>query len=150
MLYYIIIIVLIAIDQAVKYFIRVSMELGETIPVIQDIFHITYISNTGAAFSIMQGQTAILIIIPVVLITAMAAYIYKIRRSRHFTLLLALALICGGGLGNLIDRVRFGAVVDFIDFRVFPIFNFADIFVCCGCGLLVLYVIFFEKHESVS
>ena len=126
------------------------MSLGETIPVIENIFHITYIHNTGGAFSILQGQTAALTIIPAILIVAMIIYIHKKRESGHFTLLSSLALICGGGLGNLIDRARLGVVVDFIDFRVFPVFNFADICVCCGCGLLIVYMIFFDKSDNVE
>ena len=147
-MYYIIILILIAIDQAVKYVVRMNMQLGQTIPVVQDVFHITYIQNTGAAFSIMQGQTAILIAIPSIITIAIIVYIYKFTKKSHFTLPLALALVCGGGLGNLTDRIRFGAVVDFIDFRVFPIFNFADIFVCVGCGLLIIHMFVYDKPKT--
>jgi len=149
-MYYIIIIVLAAIDQAIKYVVRANMNVGETIPVIENVFHITYIHNTGAAFSIMQGQTAFLIAVPAILTIAIIVYLHKQTKGSHFTLPLALALICAGGTGNLIDRIRFGWVVDFIDFRVFPIFNAADVFVCTGCGALIIYMIFFDKPKNAE
>jgi len=147
-MYYCIIILLAAIDQVIKYFISSKMKLGETIPLIEDVLHITYIRNSGGAFSILQGQTLILIAVPVALIVAILVYIHLKRRNLHVSYLISLSLICAGGAGNLIDRVRFGEVVDFIDFRVFPIFNFADICVCCGCGLLLLYMILYDKQRS--
>jgi signal peptidase II len=149
-MYYFIIIVLIVIDQAVKYFISVNMDIGDSIPVIENILHITYVYNNGAAFSILKGQTAVLLIIPAILAIAIIAFIYLKRKSGHFTLLFALSLICGGGIGNFLDRARLGAVLDFIDFRVFPIFNVADICVCCGCGLLFLYMVIFDKREKAK
>ena len=149
-MYYIIIIVLAAIDQAIKYAIRTNMDLKETIPVVENVFHITYIQNPGASFGVLQGQTALLIVVPVILIVAIIVYLYAKTKGSHFTLPLSLALICAGGFGNLIDRIRFGAVVDFIDFRVFPIFNAADIFVCTGSGLLILYMLFFDKPKGDS
>jgi len=149
-MYYIIIILLVGIDQAIKYAIRANMTLRETIPIIEGVFHLTYIQNTGAAFGILQGQTAFLIALPAVLVVAILIYLHKKTNGSHVTLPLSLALICGGGIGNLIDRVAFGAVIDFIDFRIFPIFNAADIFVCVGCGLLILHMIFFDKPKSVE
>jgi len=149
-MYYIIIILLVGIDQAIKYAIRANMTLRETIPIIEGVFHLTYIQNTGAAFGILQGQTAFLIALPAILVVAILIYLHKKTNGSHFTLPLSLALICGGGIGNLIDRVRFGAVIDFIDFRIFPIFNAADIFVCVGCGLLILHMIFFDKPQNVE
>ena len=130
------------LDQVVKYLIRTNMQVAESIPVIEGLFHITYVQNRGGAFSILEGQTVMLTVLPALLTAAILIFIYKKRRTEPQLVLLALALICGGGIGNLIDRVRFGAVVDFLDFRVFPIFNVADICVCMGCGLLLLTVLF--------
>jgi len=146
-MYYGIITLLIAIDQGIKFVVASRMRLGESIPVIEDFLHITYIRNSGGAFGIMQGQTAILTLIPALLTIGFLVYIYKKRKSEKLPYLLSLSLIAAGGIGNLIDRIRFGEVVDFIDFRVFPIFNFADICVCCGCALL-LYVMLYEKPTS--
>ena len=147
-MYYVIIVALVAIDQAIKYLVRVNMHLGETVPVVENVIHITYVSNSGGAFSILQGQTALLLAVPTVMSAAILWYIHKNRNSTKFMPLLALSAIASGGMGNLIDRARFGHVVDFIDFRVFPVFNFADICVCCGCGLLVLHMLFFEKKAG--
>lgn len=139
-----------AADQAVKHIVSTHMHLGETIPIVENALHITYVSNNGGAFSILQGQAALLLAVPAVLAVAIIAYIHKMRNSSRIFPLLALALICGGGLGNFIDRARLGFVVDFIDFRVFPVFNIADIGVCCGCGLLFLHMVFLDKPSKVN
>ncbi|MCL1983552.1 MAG: signal peptidase II [Clostridiales bacterium] len=149
-MYYILILVLVAADQTAKHCVRTSMCLGESVPVINNVLHITYVSNNGGAFSILQGQTALLIAVPAVLAAAIAVYIHKNRKSSRALPLVALSLICGGGMGNFIDRVRLGAVVDFIDFRVFPVFNVADICVCCGCGLLFLHMVFLDRQGRVK
>jgi len=147
---YIIIAVSIIIDQITKYIVRTNMVLGESIPVIENVFHITYFRNSGAAFGILQGQTTLLTVLPIILIAAILFFLTAKTRENHFLLPLSLALICSGGIGNLIDRLRFGAVVDFLDFRVFPIFNVADSCVVIGCGLLIIYMFVFEKTEKTQ
>lgn len=124
------------------------MALYESIPVIQDVFHITYIHNTGAAFSIMAGQISLLILLPLFMIIAAVVFMFVMRKKGHPMLMTSVALIAGGGVGNLIDRMMLGYVVDYLDFRVFPIFNLADIAVCVGCGLLILYVLFFDGKQK--
>lgn len=141
-------IAVVAVDQIVKYIIDTGFAVGESVPVIKGIFHITYVQNRGAAFSTFMGQRAMLIIFPIVLIAALAFYYFKYGRNEHWTLRLAISLIISGGVGNLIDRVLRGFVVDMFDFRVWPVFNVADIAVCVGCGALLLYVIFFDKNEK--
>ena len=147
-MYYIAILALIGLDWLTKYWIQTSMALNDTIPVIDGIFHITYIHNYGAAFSILQGKQSFLLIVTGIAMTAILAYmvIGQIRKKAAPMELWSLALILAGGIGNFIDRVRFGYVVDFFDFRIWPIFNMADIAVCCGCGLLVFYVLFWEPR----
>ncbi len=142
MYYYLIIAVILVLDQAVKKAVTANMRLNESIPVFEEFFHITYIRNTGAAFSLMEGFRTFLILLPLVLILAAMVYIFVKRHTAHPALLVSLAFIAGGGLGNVIDRALFGYVVDYLDFRVFPVFNIADIFVCAGCALLVIYIIF--------
>lgn len=144
-MYYLLILVLVVADQASKAYIRSGMMPGDSIPVIAQIFHITYVQNTGAAFSILQNEPLLLKVLPIALIVGIAIYLYRKGQDEHWSLKTALSLIIAGGIGNLIDRVRFGFVVDFFDFRVFPVFNIADIAVCTGCGFLILYVLFFEK-----
>ncbi|MBQ1216260.1 MAG: signal peptidase II [Firmicutes bacterium] len=142
------ILALIGLDWLTKYWIQTSMALNDTIPVIDGIFHITYIHNYGAAFSILQGKQSFLLIVTGIAMTAILAYmvIGQIKKKAASMELWSLALILAGGIGNFIDRVRFGYVVDFFDFRIWPIFNVADIAVCCGCGLLVFYVLIWEPR----
>ena len=145
---YIIIALTIAADQITKRIISENMALGETIPVIENVFHITYVRNTGAAFGILQGQTVFLVTVTTILLSAVLIFYHKRTKGCHFTLPFALALIFGGGAGNFIDRLMVGSVVDFLDFRVFPVFNAADIFVTTGCGLLIVYVLIFERDKD--
>lgn len=148
MQYYAIIAAVVILDQIVKKAVAANMVLNESIPVIPDFFHITYIHNMGAAFSLMEGFRILLILLPLLVIMAAMIYMFKKRKKAHSLLLVSLAFIAGGGLGNVIDRVALGYVVDYFDFRVFPIFNIADIFVCVGCGLLVVYMIFLDGKVS--
>lgn len=143
-MFYILIFLVILADQGTKLFIRLNMDLNSSISVIDGIFSITYIHNTGAAFSILQGKTIFLIMIQIVVILAIFFYMIMKGSSLHWTLKASMAMIAGGGLGNLIDRVNNGYVVDFLHFHFWPIFNIADISVSCGCGLLVIYVFFIE------
>ena len=147
-MYYIVILALIGLDWLTKYWIQTSMALNDTITVIDGIFHITYIHNYGAAFSILQGKQSFLLIVTGIAMTAILAYmvIGQLKKKAAPMELWSLALILAGGIGNFIDRVRFGYVVDFFDFRIWPIFNVADIAVCCGCGLLIFYVLIWEPR----
>ena len=147
-MYFIIIALVVAFDQLTKYLIKANMELESTIPLLDGVFHITYIQNYGAAFSILQNKTEFLIIMQLVVIAAVLFYLLKRRKQEHWGLLLSLSLIAAGGIGNLIDRAVNGYVIDFLDFRIWPIFNVADISVCVGCGLLVLYVFLIEPKRS--
>lgn len=149
MLYIILIIALIVIDQAVKLFISSHMMLGAEIPVIDGFFSITYIHNTGAAFGILAGHIAFLLVLTGIMIAAVCVYLVVKRKTIHKMTGISLALIVSGGVGNIIDRTIYGYVVDFLDFKVWdPIFNIADIAVCVGCGLMILYVLFFDRKEK--
>lgn len=150
MIYFILVIAIIALDRAVKYWISSGMNPGDTIPVIENIFHITYIQNTGAAFSMMEGQRAFLVALPLLVTIVGLVLIVIKRKTWHQMLLYAIAMVCAGGIGNFIDRATIGYVVDMFDFRVFPVFNVADIFVCVGCGLIVLYILFIDGKDSKS
>lgn len=139
---------ILALDQIVKAVVRIVMYVGESFPVIEDVFHITYVQNRGAAFSMFSGQWFVLILIPVVAMLA-AVWYWKNHPDEHWTLDLALSLIISGGIGNLIDRVIFGYVTDMFDFRIWPVFNVADIAVCVGAGFLILYTIcYYDKKKA--
>lgn len=124
------------------------MTVNESLPIFNDVFHITYVQNFGAAFSILQGKQVFLIAFTLVALIGMFLYMAIKIKVNHWLLTLSLSFIIGGGLGNLLDRVRLGYVVDFFDFRVFPVFNLADICVCLGCGMLILYVFQFESAKK--
>ena len=144
MIFYIILtLVLIAADLFTKHLVDSGMSLSQTIPLIENVFHITYVRNTGAAFSMLSGSRAFLIAAPVIVIAAIIVYIMK-KKPQNRWLLLSLSLIVAGGTGNLVDRIRFGYVIDFFDFRLinFAVFNVADIFVCVGAAIFIGLLIF--------
>lgn len=143
-MYFIIIAIIVGLDQLAKYLIQANFALNSSVPLIDGIFHITYIQNSGAAFSLFQNKTGFLIAMQLIVITIVFGYLVMRRKKEHWCMLLSLSLIIAGGLGNLIDRAMYGYVIDFLDMRFWPIFNVADISVCVGCGLLVLYMFLFE------
>lgn len=136
-----------ALDRVTKYWVMLTMDLQESIPVIQDIFHLTYIRNFGAAFSILQGRQLLLLIVTGVVLLGILVFLIMKRGELHSCLVWALSLIVAGGMGNFIDRAWLGYVPDFFDFRIWPIFNVADVSVCCGAGLLLIYVIVVEPRS---
>lgn len=140
----------IILDQFTKNMVRNNLFEGESIPIIQNIFHFTHVKNTGAAFSIFQGQYLITIGIPIILIIICVIFLVKHNKNMHISLKISVPLIIGGGLGNLYDRIVYGYVTDMFDFRVFPVFNVADIAVCIGCALLIIFVIFYDKEEEIK
>lgn len=141
--------VCLALDMVTKYYISSNFEIGESVPVIQNVFHITYHLNSGAAFSILQNKRLFLIIISGSIIIGLIAYLI-VKKPKDHLLLFAYPLIISGAVGNLIDRIFKGVVVDFLDFRLinFPIFNVADSCVVIGTGLLILYVFKMEDKKD--
>jgi len=128
---------LLVLDQFTKSLILKKLTWGQSLPVITNIFHLTLVSNKGSAFGILRGTSAIFIIISFLLIIFIILSLKK--RSGYFSLKsvrFAFALILSGALGNLIDRIRFGYVVDFLDFRIWPVFNIADSTITIGAILL--------------
>jgi signal peptidase II len=142
LIYYLIIPAVILLDQLVKQAVTAHFAAsGAELVFIPGFIHIVYTENTGAAFSILQGKRVLLIAFTLILITALIVYIILKRKSESPVILTALSLVAGGGLGNLVDRVRLGYVVDYLEFKPFsfPIFNIADVLVCTGCGLMLLH-----------
>lgn len=133
------------LDQITKYLVVIYMDLHESISIIPGIFNFTYIRNEGAAFGSMSDSRWIFMILSTVAIVALLVYLF-VKKPQSKLFCTALSLIVGGGIGNMIDRVRLGYVVDFLDFCAFPkvwmwTFNVADSFVCVGAGLLILWMI---------
>lgn len=139
-MYYIIIAAAVILDQLVKFLVRTNMDVHQSIPVIENVFHLTYVQNTGAAFSIFSGHTGVLALFTLVITAGLMIYLHSIRKTGHWMLKLSISFITAGGIGNIIDRTVLNYVVDFFDFRIWPVFNIADIFVCTGCALLLIYV----------
>lgn len=126
----------VALDQLSKYWIMGHFTYGQSLPIIPNVFHLTYILNTGAAFSILSEHTWLLVLISLFALAGIFWYYHKTPKAQTLKRF-ALACIASGAVGNLIDRVYYGAVRDFFDFRVWPIFNIADCFVVVGVVLLI-------------
>ena len=137
------------IDQVSKFYIQTHMVLGISIPIIQDIFHITYILNAGAAFGLFENQTAFFVIIAICMVIA-AIYFYPRIPKQYSLLRFGTGLIVGGAMGNVVDRIKTGYVVDFFDFRIWPIFNIADIGIVCGVGCIIFTIIFLYKEDGME
>ncbi len=135
----IIVLLTLLVDQASKYAVSTYMAQGESIPVLPPVFYLTYILNPGAAFGILANRTAFFIAVGVLVVGGVLVGYRFLPRERVWTRL-ALGLVVGGALGNLIDRVRLGRVIDFLDFRVWPVFNLADTAIVTGALLLLLDV----------
>lgn len=138
----------IAIDQITKYLIQLNMNPYDSMPVIKNIFHITYVQNTGAAFSILKGKTFFFSAVSIAIILAIIVILLKHPIQKKL-LRGAMGLILGGAIGNLIDRIRFGYVVDFIDFRVWPVFNIADCAIVVGVLVLAYLITFDPELETL-
>ncbi|MFS0782380.1 signal peptidase II [Bacillus sp. 1P06AnD] len=148
MKYYIVALILIALDQVTKYAIVKNMELGESIQVIGDFLHITSHRNTGAAWGILEGQMWLFYLITIVVVAVLVYYMQKMSKT-HVLVGLSLAFMLGGAIGNFIDRIFRKEVVDFIDTNIFgydfPIFNVADAALTVGVALLIIFMLFEEK-----
>lgn len=140
-------ILIIIIDQWSKYYISTHMWPGLSIPIVENIFHITYILNPGAAFGILKYKTGFFILITIMLLVA-AIYYYPRLPARAVLGRIGLGLLVGGAIGNLIDRIRLGVVIDFFDFRIWPIFNVADMAIVSGVALIVYTLLYLTPKEG--
>lgn len=148
--------IVLVVDQITKYFIYSRFRLGESIPVIADLFSITYVRNTGAAFGLFHRaptwfRDPFFIVVPVIALIVISTLLISVPRDKKLPQL-GLALIFSGAIGNLIDRVRFGYVVDFLDVywkeHHWPAFNVADSCIVVGVGIVLLLSFFEEKHKN--
>lgn len=139
MKYGIIALIVVAIDQISKVFVDYRFSAGDSLAVWEPYFYITYVLNPGAAFGLFQGYNQLLLLAGVLV----AAIVYRYRTiiaSKTPLVKLGVAIAVGGAVGNFIDRVRLGMVIDFLDFRFWPVFNVADIAIVVGVGILFLEV----------
>lgn len=148
---------LVSADQLTKNAVVNSFRLGDSLPVLEGLFNITRVHNTGAAFGIFATAAAewrepFFFIVPCLTLAVILAVFHKLREDQGFTVY-ALSLIVGGALGNLADRIRLGFVIDFLDFHWkerwhFPAFNVADSAISVGVAMLLLNMIFDREHEG--
>lgn len=149
-LYIIAALVMIVLDQVVKYWALTSLQAQHTIPLIENVFHLTYVENRGAAFSLLaQLDSRWIFVALAVIITIVIFIVLRIDYIQTALGRWSLVLVAAGALGNAIDRVIHGFVVDLFDFRLihFPVFNVADIFICVGGVLFVIYFMFQHKDK---
>ncbi len=127
-------------DQVVKLMVRTNMTEGQSIPVIENIFHITYIENPGAAFGILANQRVLFLVMTAFIVGIMLYLYFSLGNKKSLTAV-SLGIVVSGAIGNFIDRFMQGTVTDFLDFRIWPIFNIADICICVGLALICYLVI---------
>ncbi|OJG94519.1 signal peptidase II [Enterococcus thailandicus] len=140
---------LIVIDQWVKWWITSNLALGETQSIIPGVLSLNHIRNTGAAWSMLEGKMWFFTVVTIVAVVAIVYLMIKNRQTASRWFMTGLALILAGAIGNFIDRVRLGYVVDMFqtDFMNFPIFNVADISLVCGVICILIYIILDEKDQ---
>lgn len=127
-------------DQLTKILVRTGMDLNASIPILKNIFHITYIQNTGATWGMMKGYNPLFIFVSFVAVFIFLFFYKDLPRPK-----LAAGIVFGGILGNLIDRLYLGYVVDFLDLQIWPIFNIADSGISAGIVILLFFMLIEEK-----
>ncbi|NLU45012.1 MAG: signal peptidase II [Acholeplasmataceae bacterium] len=136
----IVVFVVVMLDQITKYMIVSNMTEGMSIPIIDQVFHLTFVLNPGAAFGMLEHNREFFIIMAIVVLM-FVVYMRKKILEEPLPIQIGIALFVGGALGNLIDRMKTGLVVDFFDFRIWPVFNIADIAICLGVGVMIWSII---------
>ena len=138
---------IVAVDQITKFLTVAHIGLYQHVEMLPGVLGLTYVQNTGAAFSYFEGMQWLFAVI-FLIFTGLILWEY-FKKPQPFTRLerWCIAAIYGGGLGNMIDRLRYGYVVDMIktEFMEFPVFNVADCFITCGCIMLLVHLVFFNK-----
>lgn len=137
---------MLAIDILTKHMVVSNFRVGLSVTIIDGILDFTYVRNPGAAFGIFRNNTVMLVVISIVILIAIAVAMIKYKHKNELVRISA-CMISAGAVGNLIDRVRLGYVVDFIDVKFFnfPVFNMADCFVCIGAFMLALYMLMVKE-----
>ena len=152
LLWILVIVGVVALDQVSKLLAVAFLKGSDSFVIINKVLRFTYVENRGAAFGMLDDKRWIFMILSVLGIAAMAVFLFKFAKG-EVLLSLSLAFVIGGGIGNMIDRIFLGFVVDFIDFYAFPgvwmwVFNVADSFVCVGAGLIMLYIVLDTIKET--
>ena len=139
--------VVLILDRLSKMIIQANLELGQSIPVIPGFFHITYILNPGAAFGMLKGETWFFILTSMLVLGVIIFFQYKVPKEEKL-MRICLGMIAGGAIGNLIDRLLSGKVIDFLDFKIWSyIFNIADSMIVVG-GIIFVFLIYRSEREE--
>ena len=128
------------VDRLTKYILFRNLSEGESVKVVPGFFHITLVLNSGAAFGLFKGRSLFFTVSTILVIIFICLYVWR-GGCKDLLVLTALSLILGGAVGNLIDRVLFGYVIDFLDFRIWPVFNIADASITIGAFILAIRLI---------
>lgn len=134
---YLIALSIVVLDQLTKFLIKNNLQLSDSIPLIKNVFHLTYVTNTGSAFGLFKGMNLVFILFSIAVIIAIFYYLRQIKKKEKLVIY-SIGLLLGGTIGNLIDRIAYGAVIDFLDFRIWPVFNAADSAITVSIVLLII------------
>jgi len=148
MLFYLIAIVIAAADQIIKAIVHNNMFLNQSIDLIGNVIKLTYVRNTGVAFSLFIGFSPYLAVVGTLVVALVIFFHYRLA-SLNFIVQLGLSFILGGSLGNLIDRFARGYVVDYMDITIWPVFNLADVMINVGV-ILLAYKLFEEEEKNAA
>ncbi len=140
---------LIILDQSSKFIISAGLQLNESLPILEGIFHITRVHNTGMAFGLFKGMLLVFIFLSVIVMFFIILCANRFRHGYKY-LRTGLLFILAGTIGNLADRVRLGYVMDFIDLRVWPVFNIADLTITGGGALLIYHILTMPGKKKIA
>lgn len=138
---------LLLVDQVSKIWIVNNFEVGQSVYIIDNFFSLTLVHNVGAAFGILQGKSMFFIIAALLVVGALSYY--NLKYSPKAYIQYACGIIAGGSIGNLIDRVLYGSVIDFFSVGWWPVFNVADMGIVCGSIILLIYFLFFDGGDNI-
>ena len=133
-----------SIDQIIKFYVLKYLYLGQEISVIKNIFSITFVANKGVAFGLFSNSNFPFVLISIAVLVCITLVFISLGKAR-FWIKIAYGLILGGALSNMLDRIRLGEVIDFLDFHIWPVFNIGDSAICVGVGIFVLNIL---KNKS--
>jgi signal peptidase II len=144
---------ILTLDQLAKAWVLQALPVGYSVPVAGEIFQFTHVRNPGTAFGLLRGSGVLLTVVSIAAVFFIIGYWFHLRQTGHPVsriLQAGLALPLGGALGNLSDRLRFGHVIDFIDFRVWPVFNIADMAITSGAALVAYYFLVLQDPRRTE
>lgn len=145
--------VVVVLDLLLKYLVQSGMTVGQSIPLIPGVLRLTYVQNRGAAFGSFSDSRWVFLVLSTVMIVFLC-YFLAFRKGYARSVYVSFALMLGGWIGNMVDRVTLGYVIDYVDFYAIPawvwVFNAADAAICIGVGLFVVYLVFMEKRALLQ